>query len=157
MRLRNAKFYSIYFLIMLSYIIIMGVAHHRMLMHFQRTFNIHMYHTVTTLLLILLGFILGFDQLYQQYRKKGKWHVDGLRLLCLGLPCFILFIWNLGPIMLSQIFPFFQSIRFPPYPLNIIVHSRFSLYAITTLIGYVIATSFYKEENIESKDSSNNE
>lgn len=31
-----------------------------------------------------------------------------------------------------------------PYPLNIPLYNKFSLYGITTLIGYVLATSFYK-------------
>lgn len=152
MKLKNVKFYSIYFLVILSFIIIMGVLLHRVSMETMKSFNIQFLMALTFLVSVVFGFILGFDQLYNHWQKLGKWHIDILRLLSLGLPSLILVVWNTGPIMLSRFIPNI-SLSLPPYPLDILLYSKFSLYAMTFIIGYVIATSFYKEDNIGKKSN----
>ncbi len=42
-----------------------------------------------TLLSILPGICLGLDQLVNEFRKCGRWTLDWLRLLILGLPALV--------------------------------------------------------------------
>lgn len=150
MKRDNNKFYSIFFLIILSYIIGMGVVLHQMNMIVRKTFDFHIFYFIEIIILLLFGFILGVEQFYNQWKKRGKWHADKVKILFLGLPAFVLVIWNLGPFLLMG---FSVNISFPmlSYPLNILIYSKFSLYAATTVIGYVLATLFYKGEEIEEE------
>lgn len=145
MRAKNIKFYIIYFFILLSYIIGMGVLLQRIGMYVRRDFNFHIFYLAEIIVMFVFGFLIGLEQLYKQITKSGKWKIDGARLLLLGLPCFMLIIWIQGAYLLSMIFTINISLPLPPYPLNIILYSKFSLYAITTLTGYILTTSFYKE------------
>lgn len=145
MRAKNIKFYIIYFFILLSYIIGMGVLLYRIGMNARRDFNFHIFYLAEIIVMFVFGFLIGLEQLYKQITKNGQWKIDGIRLLLIALPCFMLIIWNQGPYLLAMILHINIAFPLPPYPINIILHSKFSLYAIITLIGYIVTTSFYKE------------
>lgn len=150
MKRNNNQFYSIFFLIILAYVIGMGVVLHQMNMIVRKTFDFHIFYMIEIIILLLFGFILGFEQFYNQWKKSGEWHIDKIKILFLGLPALVLVVCNIGPFLLMG---FSINVSFPmlSYPLNILIYSKFSLYAATTVIGYVLATLFYKEEETEEE------
>jgi nitrogen fixation/metabolism regulation signal transduction histidine kinase len=97
----------------------------------------------STVISIVLGLLIGFEQLLLQKRKEGSWRIDLPKIVLLGIPSlyfsFGIFIYYC-PITFVQ--------QYLTYPIQFLVESNSNLLSIIqVLLGYIITTSFIKVED----------
>ena len=98
-----------------------------------------MYLLAATVIVMLIGALLGLDQFLAQRKKVGKWRVNWPKLILLGVPSLVLSLY---------LFVFFTPFINALMPLYAWVTTyNYDFMAIFQLIlGYVIITSFYRED-----------
>lgn len=85
---------------------------------------------------IFLGLILGLEHITKEFRKDGRWTVNIVRLIIMGVPS--------GIFAFYLVLVFTLPIAFPPFITNTTLFHMFS----GLVFGYTIITSFYKKEEI---------
>lgn len=142
MKIKNAKFYIIYSIIILLFIISSGYALRKLSTFAREAFQpLPLYRTSFTVL-FLFGGILGLESLLNEKNKDGKWSLNLLKLIVLGLPSLLVIIWHWFPIIFGILL---INARFP----SIINHSI--IYNLSVILfGWVLTTSIYKKDLNES-------
>ena len=88
-------------------------------------------------LLSFFGFVLGLKTFNNERKKGGNWKIDLLRIVILGIPSFIIGLYN--------VFLFWSYVWAANFTAMILFDfSSFQL-LMQILFGYAIITSFYKE------------
>ncbi|MFY9120573.1 MAG: hypothetical protein WAO57_09655 [Syntrophomonadaceae bacterium] len=95
---------------------------------------------------VLVGGMLALPQLIRMYQQPGSWQVDHVKLLTVGLPA-------LGVALAScaWMVPSDWLNRISYY---LLTHCPTLLKAGGLLLGFVLLTSFYKENNCRDKTGS---
>ncbi len=148
MRLKEAGKYLIC-LIILSILIFAREYFSRQYLEYHYRFVVDkmVYYEVLCLLSsVSIGLILGLKPYLREYKLPGRWKVDVLKLLILGIPSFyfsiLILLFNTRNALI------FKLIEIPLY------FTSYSLEYVTIfqiIFGYLIATSFYKVSNISSE------
>ncbi|KHE72805.1 hypothetical protein [Halobacillus sp. BBL2006] len=97
------------------------------------TFQVYTYVTFNQLAYIPIGFILGFRCWNEQRKREGSWKLDKIRISIIGIPS-----------LYFLLIPYMIKVE-PLFPLIMITNSSLSA-AIQVVFGYILVTSFYKEE-----------
>ncbi|MGE5627912.1 MAG: hypothetical protein ACM3X7_07315 [Solirubrobacterales bacterium] len=89
----------------------------------------------------ITGMIFGFEKFLDERKKCGSWRIDNYKLLIIGLPSFLIGIFNV----------MFYTFNFFPPIINLVLinHGQFISF-MQMVFGYVIITSFYKDKEITS-------
>ncbi len=113
--------------------------------HYGYVVNKMFYYEVLCLLTsVSIGLILGSKVFLREFKLPGRWKVNVLKLLILGVPSFYFSIIIL--LLNTRNLAIFKLIEAP------ISFANYSLGYVTIfqiIFGYVIATSFYKVRDTE--------
>lgn len=134
---KNIKLYIIYTIFIMVFIISSGHIFNYFLEVSGETFQPKFSYATLFIILILFGVSLGFEHIYTEMQKGGKWNLDILRLCIIGIFPFMIIIWFWFPIVLS-----ISIIKIPLYtflPNNILRHLPI------VLMGWIIPTSMFKD------------
>lgn len=137
MKLINKKFYISYLIFIFLFIILANgiIKEISMKYYFSQAIIITM--ISKCIIFFILGLILAIDYFYNEIIKSGTWKINFSKLFLFDIPFLVLilvrFIWFLG---------FFTI---PNYFLTIPDEFYFVL---STILGYMLASSFYKISEI---------
>lgn len=136
-------FYSIYAAVLIGYIVIS-----KMMLLFQTeqraiTYDFFPLMNWSAIIFILLGVLLGLEQLILEARKKGPWKINLPKIILLGIPSLYFAIG-----LLIFIYQPYLSNNILVYPIQLFIQGEFyTLSIIQMIFGYVIVTSFDKVED----------
>jgi hypothetical protein len=124
--------YLIYVVGFIILLIILGQIHFYFQSMQQDTYKIVPWSIYATLTYIPIGIYLGLPKLLKGRRRAGKWKINYQKLIFIGLPAlYFAFFWY---------FPF--SYPIPEFLAHTNIISRLGG---TTILGYVLVDSFFKE------------
>lgn len=104
-------------------------------------FNLYLLYTIDIVIDIIIGFLLGLNQLIHEIKKIGTWRLNIPKLTLFGIPAFY---FSFGTLLYFSIGRFFPKELF--YPVITLINSNNYFFHIFQLIlGYTIVTSFYKK------------
>ncbi len=100
--------------------------------------------TNSIVLYIGFGFLLGLNHLLKEKIREGKWRVNLSKIIIMGIPSLIL----------SYAIYIVYLLHIPPSRIRDFLLTGTSTYMILfkVLLGYVVATSFYKESSAGETD-----
>jgi len=111
--------------------------------YFNDNFILPLFWALTTSIVLYIGFgfLMGLDYLLKERAKEGKWRINVSKLIIIGVPSlvfgfmfYIIFLFHIP----TSIFP---RVLFSENPTYMILFK--------ILLGYTIATSFYKERSMK--------
>ena len=143
---KNTKFYITYIIMILCYIIGSSIILSKMKFYAEKTYNPFISVTISLVSSVLLGILLGLEYLFKEKSKDGKWKINGAKFIILGLPCLLVLLWGWGPILIMQLFSMSNiKIIERPFLINTLFNNNTSIIFLAILVGWVLTTSFYKE------------
>ena len=104
------------------------------------TFSIQAVLILQFILYFIAGMIFGMEKLLSERKKIGRWRIGLTRLILVGVPTFLMGILTILTITFSFI-PELLSLSFVNF--NLFVNF------MQMVFGYVIITSFYKDEEVQ--------
>lgn len=87
-----------------------------------------------SLICIVIGLLLGLEHFFKEFRKEGRWTVNLIRLVIMGIPSGISAFYFVLSVVLS--------LRIPSFMMYSTLFYEFS----GLIFGYTIMTSFYKKQ-----------
>lgn len=138
--------YIIYIMMIITYLFLNAYITHLINFKMKRTF------TITPIIIIygeikyiLLGLILGLENMIQEKKKEGIWKINIKRLLIIGLPMLIL-----------SIFPFIYygfGLTVIPYKFIMLIMQKDNItirIMSGVILGYTIINSFIRQRIIKT-------
>lgn len=140
MKKSNWLSYFVYSVLLLGYIILSNKILIYMGNQKETTYEVLPIMIWSTIIAIVLGLLLGLEQLLLQKRKEGSWRINLPKVVFLGIPSlyfsFGIFIYYCPIIFVQQ---------YLTYPIQFLVESNGNfLSIIQVILGYIITTSFIK-------------
>lgn len=103
----------------------------------KKTFVHWPYFYSTIFISIIFGILLGLGYIINEYKKQGRWNINIVKLLIIGIPSLFCTFYE----------PIYYLINIhPPLALRIIVLSESFEIFTGILFGYVLITSIYKKQ-----------
>lgn len=133
MKTEKAIRYLVYTLVLFGFLLISQ----HLIEEFRKiasiTYNTYPYIYIYIFSSIFVGMLIGVETFLREAAKRGKWKINGEKLLFLGLPSLYLTFKSFIP------FPVFsQKLPFLPYINPDIIP------IVAIMLGYTFITSFYK-------------
>jgi hypothetical protein len=135
---KDTKFHIIYAIFALFFIVGSSYLSNKLLTIAQNTFQPVLVYRSSFAILALFGVILGFEHLFKEKRKDGKWNINILKLIILGIPTLWVIIWHWFPMVFNVVI---IKKGLPP----VISHSVIYDFAVI-LFAWVLTTSVYKND-----------
>lgn len=141
--LRKIFFYLLYFILILVYIFGSYKLLNIIRLNAQAAYDMRPWAICSIISYFLFGLLLALDFIVKQIRNKGQWHVHVTKLLIIGFPSLICVVLS--------ILQFYLPVTLPR-----LFHTQDLMMFIPILLGFVVGTSFYKEdlETLPSQDKS---
>ncbi len=136
--------YTIYILFMICFTFVGNISLGAIPKYISRTYSIPIFWILATDILVYIGFgvLIGLDSFMTERTKEGKWRINISKLVIIGIP--------------SLIFAFFSYLVFGlSIPMgrfaSLLINGKGTyMNLFRVLLGYTIATSFYKESAMKS-------
>ena len=97
----------------------------------------------------LFGVLLGLEHLIHEIKTEGTWNINYPKLILIGLPSLYFSIANFSIYSHSKLFQYIFT-----FPLRILLsYDTTILYLCQLIFGYIVITSFYKENKKIQVDS----
>jgi hypothetical protein len=135
--MKSSRSYFLYSFLIFGTLLLMSYIDFRLELIAEQDYRVWKWVTIKQFLYIPVGFVLAFPCLFKGYNKNGSWKIDYKKLLFFGIPALYLTFY-----LTLYFFTPLNNITLPWF-----VVSEIELYKLGGIIlGYVIASSFYKTE-----------
>jgi hypothetical protein len=131
--MNSTKSYFLYALLLFTVLLFISHIDYRLEVIAKEQYNFWEWLTITQFLYISIGVVLAIPHLIKNRKEKSMWKIDYKKLLLFGLPS----------MYLTFSFTLHVYIKIPYFIMT--TSSLFKIAAI--LLGYIVATSFYKVSN----------
>lgn len=88
---------------------------------------------LSLMMLILIGGLIGFEVLVKQFKRRGSWIINVNRIIIFGVPLSILSLHSI--------------VYYLPLSIGNPILSEYSLFISRIFLGYIVITSFEKNED----------
>ena len=109
MKIKNAKFYTIFSIIILIFIISSGYALNKLSAFARETYQPLPLYRVSFTVLFLFGGMLGLESLLNEKNKDGKWSLNPLKLIILGGSSLLIIVWRWFPVVFGHSHAYSES------------------------------------------------
>ena len=137
MKSKNPRFDIIYYIVILFFVVSSGFVLKKASINAHINFTPFVLYRVHFFVLFSFGVMLGLECLFHQKKKDGKWKLNFLKLIILGIPSLLIIIWIWFPLV-------FGIIIIKTYFTCTLNYSMFFEISVI-LFGWVLTTSIYKE------------
>lgn len=117
----------------------------------SRTYDPYPYYIFSAMFPILFGMVLALPNLWREFRKPGKWTMDWVKLLAIGIPTLLVNL-NLVLIALTPVGKIKYFTTYNPF-IEVMITDKTVIALSGTIFGYVLISSFNKKY-MELYDSS---
>lgn len=143
----NGKRFALYLLFTIAALVLLfwGAKYQVELKIFgTKNFNHLPYYFFSALFPILFGLALAIPNLFQEFHKIGKWEIDWVKLLAIGVPALLL---NLSLVLMVTTPMEFIDYLAPLYPLffEVMIMDNIIITFSGTIFGYMLISSLSKE------------
>lgn len=110
------------------------------------------YITISLLIGISIGAILGFDHFFHEMRKSGIWKISFSKLILWGLPSLFFSLTHIWGFIWLYHYDVSWLQNFNRFFIFILLYLNY-IPLFQVILGYAVITSFYKIENINPAET----